>query len=218
MEKEIVILAKSIKHRDFCIAGKDIETGEWVRPVSTRDGDAISNEQSKAYFTNETNQLIGYPCKLLQKVRIPFLGHVPLNYQRENYLIDNNRRWQQNFKINTNQLSDYLDHPENLWGSNQNYICADMMIIQNPNRNSLYLIEVTNVDLTAENDISGHRRRRISFEYNGSSYNFACTDPNFDNILGNNDSMNFTNLILCVSLGENYQGRHYKLVAAIHLI
>ena len=218
MEKEIVILAKSIKHHDFCVAGKDVETGEWVRPVSTVEGGAISKEQSKAYFTNETNQLIGYPCKLLQKVKISFLRYVPLNYQRENYLIDDNRQWQQNFRIKTNQLGDYLDHPKNLWGSDQSYICADMIPIQNPNGDSLYLIEVTNAHLTIEDDISDRRKRRISFKYNESDYKFACTDPNFDNILGGNNSINFNNLILCVSLGENYEGRHYKLVASIYII
>jgi hypothetical protein len=37
MKKDIVILAKSSKHSDFCIAGIDIETLEWIRPISDND-------------------------------------------------------------------------------------------------------------------------------------------------------------------------------------
>ena len=50
MKKTIVILAKSIKHQHFCIAGKDLETRQWIRPVSNKDGGIITREQSKLTF------------------------------------------------------------------------------------------------------------------------------------------------------------------------
>lgn len=39
--KRIACLAASLKHGGFCYAGKDIATGEWVRPVSDDKGHAI---------------------------------------------------------------------------------------------------------------------------------------------------------------------------------
>ena len=34
MTKEVAILTKSSKHGGFCVAGVDLDTGEWVRLVS----------------------------------------------------------------------------------------------------------------------------------------------------------------------------------------
>lgn len=34
MKQDVVILTRSSKYRNFCVAGVDINTGEWVRFVS----------------------------------------------------------------------------------------------------------------------------------------------------------------------------------------
>ena len=36
MYKKIVLLAKSKKHQNYCVAGKDVDTGEWVRLYQKR--------------------------------------------------------------------------------------------------------------------------------------------------------------------------------------
>jgi hypothetical protein len=46
MSRTLVILANSVKHHLHCVAGKDINTKEWVRPVGNDDGEALSDEQS----------------------------------------------------------------------------------------------------------------------------------------------------------------------------
>jgi hypothetical protein len=73
---------------------------------------------------------------------------------------------------------------------------------------SLYLLKVDNLNLYKNNE----NKRRASFLYKNLYYDLPVTDPNFDNIQ-NND----TNLqgILCVSLGENFNGYCYKIVANI---
>lgn len=218
MEKEIVILAKSIKNGGFCIAGKDVNTNEWIRPVSTINGGELSNEQSKSYFHNEDGNLVGYPCKILQKVRINFSEAVPLPYQCENYLIDNSR-WMQNYK--ETELVRYLDRPQALWGINSDYINSVDLNTMNPNGNSLYLIQVSNIALYVHNAFD-RRNRRVSFTYNGLAYDLKCTDPNFDIIIGGNSRIQFDSAILCISLGMPFSPnppeiRHYKLVATIHL-
>lgn len=37
MYKKIVLLAKSKKHQNYCVAGKDVDTGEWVRLISEEE-------------------------------------------------------------------------------------------------------------------------------------------------------------------------------------
>lgn len=44
MVKTIVVLAKSIKHGKYCVAGKDINSNEWVRPVLDRSGAELSEQ------------------------------------------------------------------------------------------------------------------------------------------------------------------------------
>ena len=35
MEKrQIIVLSKSSKYQDYCVAGIDIYTGEWIRPIT----------------------------------------------------------------------------------------------------------------------------------------------------------------------------------------
>lgn len=43
-------------------------------------------------------------------------------------------------------------------------------------------------------------------------YRLPCTDPKFDSLLKEKDS---SVQALCISLGENFNGYHYKIVAPI---
>ncbi|MDE1239946.1 dual OB domain-containing protein [Vibrio aestuarianus] len=38
MTRTVVVLADSYKHGEHCIAGKCVQTGQWIRPVSTPKG------------------------------------------------------------------------------------------------------------------------------------------------------------------------------------
>lgn len=221
MQKEIVILAKSIKNGKYCIAGKDVETKEWIRPVPTEDGKELSGEQSKSYFVDNNGNPVGYPCKPLQKVRINFLKHVPLPYQAENYLIDDSK-WMQNYKINNHELNQYLDKPQVLWNTSDHIKSTDLNRY-NPNGNSLYLIQANNINLLCTYN-NNSKNRRISFDYNGNKYDLRCTDPEFDKIIGSGNNKQIDSAILCISLAAPFEHnsypseiRHYKLVAAIYL-
>lgn len=113
MKKKIVILAKSIKNGHFCIAGKDLTTGEWIRPVSDKDGSAITREQSKLTFQGASAEPLD--CTVFHNVEIDFLQHSPLDFQPENYVISE-RPWIQHYKFNPNNIFELLDNPETLWG------------------------------------------------------------------------------------------------------
>ena len=133
--------------------------------------------------------------------------HVPLQNQPDNYLISNNR-WQQRFNIKVNELHSYLDEPYDLWGEDDNIIYQFIENGEIDIEQSLYLVEVEDLELYRNR----YNKRRASFIYNDAEYDFAVTDPKFDSIL--DDDLEINN-ILCISLGENYQGRCYKLVATI---
>jgi hypothetical protein len=83
--RRILCLAASRKHGGLCYAGKDVETGEWIRPVSNRNGQEISDR--------ERTLLDGSKAKVLDILEIAFLRAVPDGYQSENHLIDSSKKW-----------------------------------------------------------------------------------------------------------------------------
>lgn len=196
----LVILAKSIKHQAYCVAGKCLASGQWVRPVSSATGGAITSQQSQV-----TNPYGTYPLKVLQNVEIDFSSHCPLINQPENYLISN-KVWLQRFTTLPTNLGHYLDSPISLWGQSDRVPYMLIRLGMVPVPQSLYLVKVTNLKLY----INTFHKRRASFTYNSVNYDLAVTDPNFSSlIIGNLQN------ILCISLGENHQGSCFKLVASI---
>ncbi|ELM6610986.1 hypothetical protein Q2Y25_003474, partial [Vibrio cholerae] len=101
-----------------------------------------------------------------------------------------------------------LDNPVNLWGDGNRIVHALITVGFYQVQQSLYLVQVENLRLYYTND----DKRRASFSYGGILYDLAATDPRFDDIV--KDDLP-TLGILCVSLGEEYQGYCYKLVATI---
>lgn len=199
---QIVILAKSAKHRGHCVAGKCVKTKRWYRPVSSSNGDELSDSQVK--FQNNYGQ---YSVKTLQKIEMGFLNHVPLIQQPENYLIDN-VIWQQKYNIKLEELDAYLEQPDSIWGMDNKVsyssISSRAILIEQ----SLYLVQVQNISLYYDEE----RKRRASFSYNGIAYDLPVTDPEFYKIVSDKKDIKG---ILCISLGEEYHGYCYKIVAAI---
>lgn len=201
-QAEIIVLANSVKHGQHCVAGKCINTGNWIRPVSNVNGAELSHEQAKYQNPYGT-----FGVKPLQKIRMGLSQHVPLSHQPENHLIDGNL-WQQNYSIGEAELLAHLDTPDNLWGQGNRVQHSLITIGLHSINQSLYLVQVDNLNLYTNDN----GKRRASFDYNGNQYDLAVTDPKFDEILREQREVNG---ILCISLGEEYQGYCYKLVATI---
>ena len=78
--RNLVILANSVKYSGHCIAGKDLDTGEWIRPIKNHPG-PFSNSDLENLFGNPEGP------SLLTCVKIPFNEKIPLYCQPENELI-----------------------------------------------------------------------------------------------------------------------------------
>ena len=88
--KRIVCLANSRRNRERCIAGKEVLAdglfGVWVRPVSARPSEEVS-ELERRYQDG------GEP-QLLDIIDVPLIEARPIYYQQENWLLDPQHRWQ----------------------------------------------------------------------------------------------------------------------------
>lgn len=199
----VVILANSVKHSEHCVAGKDLSTKKWIRFVADENGKELSNSQSKA-----SNPYGIYPVKPLQKVEIGLDKHAPLINQPENYVIDGSQ-WHQKYKVDESDLYNFLDHPDDLWGDGNKVRCTHIETGLKKIDQSLYLVDVDNLQLFK----NSYGRRRASFEYCGISYDFPVTDRNFDQLSEEGSKLQG---ILCLSLGEPFNGYCYKIVAGIY--
>lgn len=206
MNTTIVIFANSVKHGKHCVAGKDVNSHQWVRPVSDAGGAELSDQQCLC-----ENPYGRFKVKPLQKIEMNLSQHVPLLSQPENYLISN-EIWQQRYRIKRHEIQNYLDTPDSLWGpgSRVSYAQIGNNIIDITQ--SLYLVQAADLHLSM---VDG--RRRAMFSYAGINYDLPVTDPNFEKQLAEPDNQG----ILCVSLGEKYDpagGNNYscyKIVATI---
>ena len=201
MTKILVIFANSVKHHQHCVAGKDIITKEWIRPVGDKNGCELRDEQTK--YQNKYGK---YLVKPLQKMQIEFLEKSPLLQQPENYVISN-KIWTQQYKINKEEIEFFVDNPNDLWLDGISYTDrVNYQLIQNNTiqiTQSLYLIKVDVCQIDKLN-------RRAIFNHKNITYNLAITDPNIQYIDTNQKSY-----YLVISLGEEFKGYCYKLVACI---
>lgn len=208
MEKlKCVVLASSFKHGGKCIAVKDFFTKKWFRIVYDEKGCAVPCEKTK--FNNNLSEN-SYSLVPLKVVSIPICKKSPILGQPENIILGEGRIEQvEPFVIKDVDVSDFIDSPDDLWG--KGYCVPD--VSASTVEQSLYLIKPENVKLETEsNPFDNKIKRTVYFSYNMINYKLPCTDPKFDSLRKKKD---FHVQALCISLGENYDGNHYKIVASI---
>jgi hypothetical protein len=214
----IVCFAKSRKAAGHCIAGKQWRNGrpgDWVRPVSVRPTREIS-EQERRYQD-------GRAVKLLDIVAVPCDNRQPLPHQRENHTIDPSYYWVKRGRLAWNDVCRWLDSPEALWSAGQNsYAFLNNRVVLAPEGGtSLYLIAVERLRILvgerAPEYSDSKRIVRGEFIYNHVTYRLAVTDLSVErHYLSQPDGQYvIVRPVLCISLGDPYEGYYYKLIAAV---
>lgn len=230
-KKKFVVLAKSIKHGQNCIAGREIKhneselsIGPWIRPVSDHDEGAVS--------TPEIMLKSGGLPNFLDIIEIEVARNVNNPTQPENWLIEK-KKWEKTGKIDVNSVFKYfIECPANLWEAS---FCQPDRIntneyIRNGYKSSLCIIKPETFSMeicTIFNEFERReqKRRRGKFLYNGVNYDLAITDPEIDRkyfspFPGIDDgikqiTMNVEKCLLCISLAPQFNGYHYKLIATV---
>lgn len=211
MEKNIVLLSKSRKHRNYCVAGKDIQTGEWVRLISE------NSEIHNAIEPKDLKYDTGGEADLLDVVRITLKDmseEYKNTYQPENYILDNINYLGQLKECNLNKLVDDID---TIFFNQNNCISSEDLKYIN-DVNSLLMVEVPVLKVKIKN--CENKRLIANIKYNQIWYNgltitdMKFTDKYYDEIQRSNEKY-FYNIKIVVSLGECYYNYHYKLIATV---
>jgi hypothetical protein len=217
--RRILCLAASRKRGGYCYAGKDLETGEWIRPVSHRDEEEISHAECMI--------LNGARARVLDLLEIPFLRPVPGGYQTENHLIHPTQKWRKVGEADWDQIEAALDDHDGplwlngsaSWGFYRNRVAEAALGVFG---NSLVLIRPTQLRISigpkdGSFDDADKRLVKARFSHNELNYTLAVTDPVIERRFraGPDRTEDMTGAVLCVSLGEVHRGHAYKLVAAV---
>ena len=137
MFKTVLILANSIKHHGYCVAGKELTTKNWIRFVGDATGKELLKEQIK--YKNSYGE---YQADVLKVLKIEVTQNCPLPHQPENYLVAETI-WEQVWPFKFDEIpSNFLDIPLDLWGATDrvdpNAINQKQITIPQ----SLYLVKV----------------------------------------------------------------------------
>jgi hypothetical protein len=201
-----------------CVAGKTVEKegyGEWIRPVSDRLGQEISEEERR--YEN------GDDPQLLEVIEIPFLHACPHDFQSENHLIDATYYWQKVGRVEWDELQGAVDPVSALWNNGYSSYNGlnDRVPVAEAEKltSSLVLIRPVAIKLVVGVEGAQYRKRRVraQFQLNRQEYWLSVTDPKVERTFlkrGDGD-YELGETLLCVSLGEPYEGYTYKLVAAL---
>lgn len=219
--KTIICLANSRKLSGRCIAGKEIisgKVGSWIRPISNRPTGELS-EEDRRYPD-------GQDAKMLDIIEIPMIEAKPHTYQSENHLIDAEYHWKKVRPATLVEVRSAIDIVKGpLWGDSSSSYNGTRdrveLTLATGFNDSLKLIEVERliVQVAVEGAEFGNAKRKVRgrFVHSGSEYVLAITDPIQERryLAGENGTFDIGKQLLCVSLGESYEGYAYKLIASI---
>jgi hypothetical protein len=191
--------------------------GDWIRPVSAREHEEVS-EYERQYPD-------GSDPRVLDVVDVPLLAPRPRDYQQENWLLDPAEYWTRSGEVSSSELRKLTDPDAPLWvdGHSTYNGINDRIPFETARdlRTSLRLIEVDDLTLRifAPGEAFGNSKRRVqaSFRHAGTTYGLWVTDPLIErHYLALPDGKHrMGQSHLTVSLGEPHDGYCYKLVAAV---
>lgn len=218
MQRDIVILAASEKNGDYCVAGIDVDTGEWLRPYS-------HNKATKgAVPLDHITYADGSHVKLFDVVRIDFVENCRNPMQPENFFYNETARWVKTGKLTLDEIISKRgtdDRVKIFFNGDRSVIERNLDLIQK--RESLLLVKATDLKIVIEQppEVSNNKnkRYRLNFSYNGTDYErFAIGDTRIRKYFGEKKfgTYPFADFNFVVfSLTDKFEvnGKNYKVAA-----
>lgn len=208
---QIVCLANSYKRGGRCIAGIDMETREWVRPV------ARGAERALDWSVRNVD---GAEPKILDILDIPLETFGPdEEYQPENRFLIRNK-WRSKGRLKPQALVEYCEDDHVILHNDENYVLPQLLSEKAfSKRKSLQLIRSENV--TFQHHGYDNKKWRINFSYGTNKHlDLKLTDVVLSDRLRKNEKISH-DCILTISLATPWKSddktpeRCYKMVAGV---
>lgn len=218
-EVEMLCLANSIKHEQRCLAGVRLDTGGWIRPVSSWEGGALFKDQ----YTTKCGTIV----EPRDSVQVCFEKYVPLYHQPENWLVAEDESWELlSSELGTRQqlvLNIALQREGKIFSTEHNSR-SKVDLKDSLSTRSLTLIRPQNPQFYINPRETRSDQPRVEFDFDGYQYDFPITDPDWrrraetdgvETLPSVDELDNDQDVLFTISLGEAHEGRCYKIVAAI---
>jgi hypothetical protein len=216
MDKEIVLLTKSKKRGNYCIAGVDRKTGEWIRIIS--EDASIQHAVSPVHTKYED----GCISEVMDIVRIRCKGPNPEFHQPENFVMDRTVPWKKKGTVSVRQLLQIHNvetKPFLFYNADR---CVDSDILKRLRDEELYsliLIKPEDICIHIKEWPKG-KQATLSFNYSGSRYWYIrITDTDFERNFLDYPEGNYNYNVPClfvISLGDKHtDDKHWKLIAKV---
>lgn len=207
---KMVVLTKSSKYHNYCVAGINLENGELVRLV-TNDS-SIQGAVKESELTCCDGNIID----VLDVIEVSIDDYGEKNkIQPENVLLNSNESPKIIGKMSIDDvLKNYdLDNNNTIFGNNCYYVLPNHVLKLG---HSLTLVQVEKLEVYLIRNIDGAYKTKANFWFKDIYYcGLPVTDKNYFNI---NDHICYENAVLVVSIGGVFNGKHYKFISAIYKI
>ncbi len=181
--RKLIILAASAKYNNYCVAGVDVNTGEWIRPISDNP------DLEEAVPLEDMKYPDGERMELLDIVEIKFSDRAANNpIQPENFFYNVKYYWQ---KVGRVTLQDVInlrgfDLREKIFYNNERSI-PGTDVVKFAERESLLLLPVENLFITVEE--TDHKKFHADFKYRDKKfYRFSVGDISVREKFSNNSA------------------------------
>lgn len=216
MKKLIVILAKSAKHSNYCVAGMELSTNKWIRPIS--HDKTIEDAVTAAELTYSDNT----EAQIFDVVEIDFEDTPAQNkIQPENSFFKNST-WKKFGSWNLSDVEKFcgFDSTDLIFYDTSRRL--ELSTLENVNRQkSLLILPIENISIVTEirND---EKKIQANFSYGGVNYErFSVGDIALREKFSDKPCGNFfvaEKAVATFSLTNPYKdNRCYKMIANLFL-
>jgi hypothetical protein len=213
MDVKIVLLTKSRKYNNYCIAGVELNSGKWIRLVSSQADIHCAVPEIDLTYQD------GSQAQIFDVIQVKLTKQVPLYFQPENYEYNSEYYWTKLGSSSLEEVKKLVNQhadPFVFHNSDKRLLGSFVTGLTPSNHYSLKIIFVARAVLSVER--YEKLKYKISFSYSGKSYtDLSVTDDAFIQPYQSEGSFTLNNVGLVISLGELYTRDqcHYKLVAAV---
>jgi len=156
----------------------------------------------------------------LDIIEIPILEPCPKQHQKENFLVDSQKKWIKQGEVKRQDLKSLLDNPPSLWhyltsstnGTNDRIPASQADTISS----SLYLIEAQCKIIVRTEGMNPEKKVRCFFNYKNTDFLLKVTDPRVkqEYKIKPEKEYDLGQKYICVSLGLEYKDNNLYLIAA----
>lgn len=210
----LMLLANSAKHHERCLAGIDLATGNWIRPVTNRDSGSVPISRTI---------LNGMPLKPLDIIELELTQRASLPWQRENWLFEPETLR----RVRSIDLNDSFETLRQISEQNASFVTSSPSPIEHDYYSdvifdypSLALLEVQEFRIIPTINDHKQKRNRLHFQHSSKIWDLSLTDVRYPAWISGETETKDTQggkAFICLSIGENYQAmnRHYRIAAGL---